>query len=376
MTERLYKGHTEEEHAKRESRIALYGAGMVAVSIYYAIKTLHPDCRIVSFIVSETKDNPEEIDHIPVMALEEFSKLFGKQDIKILVAVPENHHSVIVAELMKRNLKDYICMDSQKEAGLMEQYYRRTKMFLPLRSCQQKKQREKEISLNVYITRFHKDVPLKKTWKLPEWTCPIQAGAALTDRSVAPIRDNTGDNISEKNGNYSELSALYWIWKNTGKGLTGDEYVGLFHYRRILDVTAEDIYSMADNGIDVVLPYPTIHAPSIDEHHRRYVKDQDWMAMVSAIEELSPEYARMMPDIFSQPYFYNYNMFIAKRRIFDEFCGWMFPILKRTEELSSPRGWERADRYIGYLGENLTTLYFMYHKNHWKIAHVGRLMLV
>ena len=98
--------------------------------------------------------------------------------------------------------------------------------------------------------------------------------------------------------------------------------------------------------------------------------------MVSAIEELAPEYARMMPDIFSQPYFYNYNMLIAKRRIFDEFCGWMFPILKRTEELSSPRGWERADRYIGYLGENLTTLYFMYHKNHWKIAHVGRLMLV
>lgn len=33
----------------------------------------------------------------------------------------------------------------------------------------------------------------------------------------------------------------------------------------------------------------------------------------------------------------------------------LFPILERTEQLSIPRGWERCDRYIGYLGENLMT---------------------
>ena len=83
-----------------------------------------------------------------------------------------------------------------------------------------------------------------------------------------------------------------------------------------------------------------------------------------------------MPEIMAQPYFYNYNMFIARREVFSDFCGWLFPILERIEELSVPAGRQRADRYIGYLGENLTTLYFMYHKNHRKIAHVGRLMLV
>ncbi|MCI8889418.1 MAG: DUF4422 domain-containing protein [Hungatella sp.] len=42
-------------------------------------------------------------------------------------------------------------------------------------------------------------------------------------------------------------------------------------------------------------------------------------------------------------------MFIAKEGIFRDYCDWLFPILRRTEELSSPKGWERADRYIGYL---------------------------
>ena len=41
------------------------------------------------------------------------------------------------------------------------------------------------------------------------------------------IKDNTGENISDKNKNYCELTGLYWAWKNLNA-----DYIGLAHYRR------------------------------------------------------------------------------------------------------------------------------------------------
>ena len=79
--------------------------------------------------------------------------------------------------------------------------------------------------------------------------------------------------------------------------------------------------------------------------------------------------------IFAQDYLYNYNIILAKRQVLADYCAWLFPILERTEELSSPKGWERSDRYMGYLGENLLTLYFLFHRNDLNIYHSGRLML-
>lgn len=41
---------------------------------------------------------------------------------------------------------------------------------------------------------------------------PIQVGAALHP-ALGYVPDNTGYNISDKNPNYCELTALYWAWK-------------------------------------------------------------------------------------------------------------------------------------------------------------------
>ena len=56
---------------------------------------------------------------------------------------------------------------------------------------------------------------------------PVRVGSVLAKDDFGYQRDDTGDNISEKNPYYSEMSAVYWAWKN----LKAD-YIGLVHYRR------------------------------------------------------------------------------------------------------------------------------------------------
>ena len=154
-----------------------------------------------------------------------------------------------------------------------------------------------------------------------------------------------------------------------------DWYYGLCHYRRILQITEDDISRLIDNGVDAVLPYPLSYEPNIEAHHLRYIQDEDWKAVLEALKELNPEYATRLPEIFAQKYFFNYNIILAKKCVLKDYCGWLFPILERVEELSVPKGKERCDRYIGYIGETLSTLYFLYNKEKLNIVHTGCLFL-
>ena len=59
---------------------------------------------------------------------------------------------------------------------------------------------------------------------------PVHVGAANTKTSLIGMQpDNEGDNISQRNFTYCELSAQYWAWKNLDA-----DYYGLCHYRRVL----------------------------------------------------------------------------------------------------------------------------------------------
>ena len=348
--------------------IAIFGARSIALGAYKAIQKLYPDCLVKCFIVTNKKNNPDVLAGLPVVSLSDFSD----KEAQVIIATPENLHQEISKSLGEHGCERYISLDSRKESKLMAQYFAACGLFptlhhYPLGSS--------KANVCVYMAKFHRDQPLRQSFSIPEWVVPIQVGAALTENRVCEKLDNDGEHISHKNPNYCELTATYYVWKNELAKYKDTDYVGICHYRRVWDISDEDLARISENNIDVILPLPLLHEPDIREHHTRYVKDSDWDAMIRAIRELQPEYFEDFPRIFEQEFMYNYNMVIAKKEVFHDYCSWLFPILERIEEYSVPKGNERNDRYIGYLGENLTTLYFMHNQNRLKIAHTGRLML-
>ena len=65
-----------------------------------------------------------------------------------------------------------------------------------------------------------------------------------THEDAGYLADDTGDNISAKNCYYSELTGLYWVWKN----VKDPDYVGVCHYRRYLLNDAGSIFYPGTTG--------------------------------------------------------------------------------------------------------------------------------
>ena len=74
-------------------------------------------------------------------------------------------------------------------------------------------------------------VAVHKPYQMPkdQTYLPVMVGAALQEGYPANYTpDNTGQNMSEMNPFYNELTALYWAKYN----LQDEDVIGLMHYRR------------------------------------------------------------------------------------------------------------------------------------------------
>jgi len=372
-------------------KIAIYGAQGYALGTYKAMKTLYPEKEIIFFIVSTMEGNNATLEGIPVKVISEVAELFSEEekiDLEIIIATPENTHHEIEGTLDKYGFFNHSRVTSERWGELMDAFYAKNRNFIPLRKFETVGEERQacgkgnlKCDITIFFARSHKDKVLKNEIVRPDYMYAIQVGTANTEERIVDVADNQGDNISAKNGNYCELTGLYWIWKNKtynicdGGSVTeskhdnATKYLGFAQYRRGFELTEDDLDRLVINDIDVLLPYPLIYEPDINMHHERYLKDGDWKALLVALEELQPEYADFFCDVLRQQCLYNYNVIIAKEQVLRDYCEWLFPILERVEELSIPKGSERSDRYIGYMGETLETLYFMKNKDMLKIAH-------
>ena len=188
---------------------------------------------------------------------------------------------------------------------------------------------------------------------------PVQVGSALGD-PLPYTRDNEGENISEKNKTFCELTGLYWAWKN----LEADAY-GLCHYRRyfalrpfgkkqtriLSDADAQRL--LQDN--DVILPkkrhywIETNYSQYIHAHHK-----EDLDTTREILSQAYPEYLPAYDAVMARTSGHRFNMFIMKKEPFNAYCSWLFDVLFRLEQRLDISGYDPVSRRVfGYVGERL-----------------------
>lgn len=202
---------------------------------------------------------------------------------------------------------------------------------------------------------------------------PVQVGAALTDDSLPGcVRDDGGENISEKNPAYCELTAQYWAWKNVRA-----DYYGFFHYRRYLypdpgarrpyrveaAPTPELLDRLGWSGFDGLIRDYDLIAPKGEDMRlpvRRHYAQAKWhhgedLALAEAVAgELFPDRMGTLTAYLDQSVSYFGNIYIMSRPLFERYCGWIFPILAEFDRRADLTGYGPQERRVdGYLAERL-----------------------
>lgn len=225
--------------------------------------------------------------------------------------------------------------------------------------------------------------------RLAEFYRPIFVGADLSSPNVYEsfqYTDNSGESISKDNSKYSELTALYWAWRNAPPlGIAG-----LCHYRRFflfktkrhfnidrlpfndtdsllidsLNDIPPDVIEFVQDGGWITAPRKKLNTTV----YRNYVDDpccskSDFDIMISTVIEKYPEYSDSVNSFIASRWLNYFNMFLARGDEFCSYCSWLFDILGTVDaRLDYSRRNKQQMRVLGFLGERLLSLY-IHHNN-------------
>ena len=235
----------------------------------------------------------------------------------------------------------------------------------------------------VYVVT-HKDAKLSA---LPEGYKVIHAGHAQAKNFFGYAGDDSGSNIRRLNPFLDEVTALYWIWKNTSH-----THTGFVHYRRFFTsddnqknfdaekiLSAEKILNLLNEYDIIVQQEGFTDKPQRDEIF--FQTGQPDLVRVtetivrSHLARVHPDYLDAFDDVINGITLFPAAIHITRRNIFDAYCEWLFSfLLDATEEArdkiqigdkSLEEMGHDYSRVVGHFAERLLTVWLT--KNHLRI---------
>lgn len=193
---------------------------------------------------------------------------------------------------------------------------------------------------------------------------PLQVGAA-SNPSLGYLTDDTGDNISDLNKFYGELTGMYWIWKNYPQG----DNIGICHYRRYFIDSQQKILSEANietllKEHDIIVSNSVICNTSsyfedfAEAHNPKILKFVE-----NAIQNVCPEYLHCYKEVFCENTYHYGNLIIMPHHLFNAYASWLFSIFSALEPLLQISFVDQYhQRVFGFISENMITVWARFHK--------------
>ena len=238
------------------------------------------------------------------------------------------------------------------------------------------------------LVSCHKEVDLPES----DIIQPIQVGAGIAStRFEGMLYDDVGNNITEKNSMYCELTAQYWAWKNLDV-----DYYGFFHYRRYMNFSKKSFredaygniiddyidneavkkYSFNDKSIrEQIDGYDIIITPRKDlrkmpghfssvrlqYENAKWLFEDDLQCVLNIIDEKYPEYSKYAKRYIEGHVTSFCNMYILRKEIFNAYCQWLFDILFEFERRTDMSKYSvESLRTPGHLSERLFGIFYLH----------------
>ena len=355
-------------------KIYIAGAHSRGTTMGYYLKYLDPSTEILAYLHDNDEENPKEVNGVPVMKIDENTEL--DTTCTVYLGTRGLNHAHLTETLMKCGMKHIVPVDVKLDLEIRNRYLKKYyasigREYLKLEELNipVEETATDERSARVYVAGSAFDKPLQDAYQLAHYEKLIQVGTELSDRRLnTDCFDNIGDNISNRNAQFCELTGLYWIWKHAK-----EDIVGLVHYRRHFTIPEDWKERMKHHDIDVILPLPLYVAPSLEENFRSRHVGLNLDYMYEYFKESNPEDYENVSEFFKETALYSpCNMFIMRREVLDELCSWMFPILFAVAEKGGSLDDSYQNRYPGFISERLLTYYFDKNRDKYKVVYADK----